>query len=63
MAFSIKNNKEIMNEKCLCESCDNKKIIKHFEKCDKCGSTAYHSTPRILNDKKYKKKHEHRRNT
>ena len=45
----IESNESIMKEKCLCEDCDSKRILKHFERCPKCFSTAYHGTPRKLN--------------
>ena len=47
--MNIRNNEKIMKEKCLCEGCNNKKILKHFEECPKCFSVAYHSTPVSLN--------------
>lgn len=46
---NIKDNEKVMNEKCKCECKKNPRILKHFEKCEVCGSTAYHSTPRELN--------------
>ena len=49
MVKSIKENEKVMNEKCLCECGKNTKIIKHFELCEVCGSSAYHSTPFKLN--------------
>jgi len=36
-------------DKCLCEDCDSKKILQHFERCPKCFSEAYHYTPKYLN--------------
>lgn len=47
--MDIRKNEKVMKEKCLCESCNSKKILNHFEKCKKCGSYAYHSTPILLN--------------
>lgn len=47
--MNINNNEKVMKEKCLCESCSNKRILKHFEKCEVCRSEAYHSTPDKLN--------------
>ena len=47
--MDIKKNEKVMKEKCLCEGCDSKKILKHFEECEKCFSKAYHSTPKLLN--------------
>lgn len=49
-----------MTDNCLCEDCDNKKVLRHFEKCGMCGSEAYHSTPRLLNQNKHKPKDESR---
>lgn len=40
--MNIKLNETIMKEDCICESCNNKRILKHFEKCDRCFSKAYH---------------------
>lgn len=49
MKMDIRNNEKVMKEKCLCEGCNSKEILKHFEKCTVCRSVAYHSTPRVLN--------------
>lgn len=38
-----------MKEKCLCENCDSKEILEHFERCENCGSEAFHSVPILLN--------------
>lgn len=46
--MDIRKNEDIMKEKCLCESCNNKQILKHFEKCPNCFSEAYHSAPKLL---------------
>ncbi len=56
--MSIKNEEKVMKEKCLCEDCDSKKILKHFEECKACGSKSYHSTPSKLNIEKKKAKPE-----
>lgn len=47
--MNIRDNPFMMVQKCVCEGCNNKKILKHFEKCKKCGSEAFHSTPWQLN--------------
>lgn len=61
----IEYNEKTMKEKCLCENCDSKKILKHFERCEKCSSVAYHSTPRKLNPELWEEeetsKHERKR--
>jgi hypothetical protein len=55
--MNIKKSEKTMKENCLCE-CGNKKVIRHFEECKKCGSTAYHSTPKKLNEEKKEKQNE-----
>lgn len=47
--MSIQENETAMKDKCVCENCDNPRILKHFERCEKCGSAAFHMTPRKLN--------------
>lgn len=56
--MTTKTNEVVMKEKCLCEGCDSKTVLEHFEKCEKCGSEAYHSAPSKLNKHLLVKKEE-----
>ena len=49
--MAIQDNELVMKEKCFCEGCDSKKILKHFEECPKCFSRAYHVASKELNIK------------
>jgi len=44
-----------MKEKCLCEGCNNEKILEHFERCPKCFSEAWHNATRKLNPEEWMK--------
>lgn len=60
--MSIKDDEKIMKEKCVCENCKSPIILKHFEKCERCSSEAYHSTPRKLNPELWEKQEDDRKN-